>query len=101
MLKKIAASGAAILLAGGLTFAAVQSASATAPIKVKSLGVCIKTSSGAWRVMEPKKLHRSQYGKCRAGERKILVPTVDGVPVPVVPSPTPTPTPTPTVTKTG
>ncbi|MEV6159433.1 hypothetical protein AB0L53_54785 [Nonomuraea sp. NPDC052129] len=79
MLKKIAPFAAlALVLAGGTGLAA---ASTAAKEPAKSYGVCI-TKSGAVRVLEAKNLAKSRYGKCRTGERRVLLPGVDGVPAP-------------------
>ena len=79
MLKKIAPFAAlALVLAGGTGLAA---ASTAAKEPAKSYGVCI-AKSGAVRVLEAKNLAKSRYGKCRSGERRVLLPGVDGVPAP-------------------
>lgn len=76
MLKKIApiAGLAAVLVAG----AGVATAS-TAAEPAKTYGVCV-SSKGAVRVLEAKALSKSRYGKCKTGEKKLLVPSIDGVP---------------------
>lgn len=79
MLKKIPALAAvALVLAGGSGLAA---ASVTAKEPAKTYGLCI-SSKGAVRVLEAKNLAKSRYGRCKSGERKLLVPSIDGVPKP-------------------
>ncbi|WP_113699197.1 hypothetical protein [Nonomuraea lactucae] len=79
MLKKILPLLAlAALLLGG---AGIAAASVAAKEPAKSYGLCI-SKTGAVRVLEAKNLPKSRHGKCRAGERKVLVPSIDGVPKP-------------------
>jgi hypothetical protein len=76
--KKIAPLAAtAVLLLGG---AGVAAASVAAKEPAKSYGVCVNKTSGAVRVLEAKNLAKSKHGKCRTGERRVLLPGVDGVP---------------------
>src|SRR5689334_12238816 len=72
--KTLASAGVFVLLAGGITFAAVQSASA-APVKPKQVGACASKTTGALRLLEPNRLAKSQYGKCRSTEKKVPLPT--------------------------
>ncbi|MFI6904900.1 hypothetical protein ACIBKY_26805 [Nonomuraea sp. NPDC050394] len=77
MFKKIAPIAAlALILAGGTGLAA---ASVTAKEPAKTYGLCI-SPKGAVRVLEAKNLPKSRHGKCKSGERKVLVPSIDGVP---------------------
>ncbi|MEU4226232.1 hypothetical protein AB0F17_18190 [Nonomuraea sp. NPDC026600] len=77
MVKKFAALITAVVF-GVLALGAVATASAvTAP--VKAYGICI-AKTGAVRVLEAKALSKSRYGKCKTGEQRVLVPSVDGVP---------------------
>ncbi|TYB50223.1 hypothetical protein FXF51_56705 [Nonomuraea sp. PA05] len=87
MLKKIAPLAAtAVLLLGGAGVAAA-SESATVAAKPKLYGACISTKTGAMRLLEPNRLKKSQHGKCKSSERKIYLPTRDGLPVvPPVPA---------------
>lgn len=79
MLKKIAPLAAVgVLLLGG---AGIAAASVAAKEPAKTYGLCI-SKTGAVRVLEAKNLPKSRYGKCRTGERKVLVPSIDGVPAP-------------------
>ncbi|MGW4411759.1 hypothetical protein ACWEJ6_47595 [Nonomuraea sp. NPDC004702] len=63
----------------GLGVTGAASASAAAP--AKQYGVCINVKTGAVRLLEPLALRRSQYGKCKAGERKVKLPTLNAIPV--------------------
>ncbi|MFE3449610.1 hypothetical protein ACFXJ8_11810 [Nonomuraea sp. NPDC059194] len=79
MLKKLSAIAATgLLLAGG---GAVAAASVAAKEPAKVYGLCI-AKSGAVRVLEARNLSKSRYGRCKTGERKVLVPSIDGVPKP-------------------
>ncbi|MFB4276028.1 hypothetical protein ACBJ59_12090 [Nonomuraea sp. MTCD27] len=81
MFKKIAPIAAlALVLTGGAGVAAASEAT-TAAAKPKLYGACVSTKSGAMRLLEPNRLKRSQHGKCRSSERKIYLPTRDGLPV--------------------
>jgi hypothetical protein len=80
-------SKSAILLSAGLIALGVSgaaTASAAAPAKPKQYGACANLKSGALRLLEPNHLRRSQYGKCKSGERKILLPTKNAIPAPFV-----------------
>lgn len=80
LLKKIASIAAVgFLVLGGTGLAA---AAVTAKEPAKSYGVCVNKKSGAVRVLEAKNLAKSRYGKCKTGERRVLLPGVDGVPAP-------------------
>lgn len=70
----------------GLSVSGAASASTAAPAKPKSYGVCVNAKSGAVRLLEPLNLRRSQYGACKSGERRILLPTRNAIPV-VPPAP--------------
>lgn len=76
MFKKISAILAVVLLC---VAGAGLAAAATAAEPAKVYGICI-TSKGAVRVLEAKSLTKSRYGKCKSSERKLLVPSIDGVP---------------------
>ncbi|MFD1940583.1 hypothetical protein ACFSKW_54930 [Nonomuraea mangrovi] len=79
MFKKLSALAAtAVLLAGGVGVAA---ASVAAKEPAKSYGLCV-SAKGAVRVLEARNLQASRYGRCKTGERKVLVPSIDGVPKP-------------------
>ncbi|WP_101788635.1 hypothetical protein [Nonomuraea indica] len=79
MLKKIAPLAAlGVVLLGG---AGVAAASVAAKEPAKAYGVCVSTT-GAVRVLEAKNLPKSRHGKCKSGERRVLLPGVDGVPKP-------------------
>lgn len=79
MLNKIASlTAVGVLLLGG---AGVAAASVAAKEPAKSYGVCV-AKSGTVRVLEAKALAKSRYGKCKAGEKRVLLPGVDGVPAP-------------------
>ncbi|MFF0860883.1 hypothetical protein ACFYUV_03920 [Nonomuraea sp. NPDC003560] len=69
----------ALVIGLGVTGAA--SASTAVPAKPKSYGVCINAKTGALRLLEPLALRRSQYGKCKAGERKVKLPTLSAIPI--------------------
>ncbi|MER7363560.1 hypothetical protein [Nonomuraea wenchangensis] len=80
MLNKIAslvALGLLLIVGGG-----VAAASTAAKEPAKTYGVCINKKTGAVRVLEAKNLGKSRHGKCRSGERRVLLPGVDGVPAP-------------------
>ncbi|MEU7741964.1 hypothetical protein [Nonomuraea sp. NPDC049158] len=80
MFKKIASIAAVGLVVLGGTGLAAAATAAKEP--AKSYGVCVNKKTGAVRVLEAKNLAKSRYGKCRAGERRVLLPGVDGVPTP-------------------
>lgn len=74
MLKKIATlitAAVAVVLAFGVAGAAAT-VSAAPP---KAVGWCAKQSGGAVRMLEPKNVAKSQHGKCKTGESKVLLPT--------------------------
>lgn len=78
MFKKIATLTAVAALA--ITGVGVASAAtSSAPQPAKSYGLCINSKGGV-RVLEARNLIASKYGKCKAGERKLLLPSIDGVP---------------------
>ncbi|HEX4816713.1 MAG TPA: hypothetical protein VFV66_28560 [Nonomuraea sp.] len=87
MLKKIAPLAAtAVLILGGAGVAAASEAS-TAAAKPKQYGACVHRTTGVMRLLEPNRLKKSQFGKCKSTERKIYVPTKDAIPVvPPVPA---------------
>ena len=78
MIRKISALIVA-LVATVLAFGTVAVASSATTAPVKAYGVCI-SKTGAVRVLEAKALSKSRYGKCKTGEQRVLVPSVDGVP---------------------
>lgn len=80
-LKKIAPLAAVAALILGGTGVAAASETSTAAAKPKQYGACVSTKTGAMRLLEPNRLKRSQYGKCKSTERKIYLPTKDGLPV--------------------
>ncbi|MFI6299527.1 hypothetical protein ACIBEJ_48590 [Nonomuraea sp. NPDC050790] len=82
-ISKSAAILSAAVIALGVT--GTVSASA-APTKPKQYGACVNAKSGAMRLLEPLALRRSQHGKCKAGERKVYLPTKHAIPV-VPPAP--------------
>lgn len=78
MFRKIASIAAlGILIVSGTGLAAAATA---AKEPAKSYGVCVNKKTSAIRMLEAKNLAKSKYGKCRTGERKVLVPSIDGVP---------------------
>lgn len=79
MVKKIASVAAVGLIVLAGTGLAAASTTAKEPAKV--YGVCI-SKAGAVRVLEAKALSKSRYGKCKTGERRVLLPGVNGVPAP-------------------
>lgn len=62
-----------------LAFSVASVAATVSAEPAKTYGICV-TSKGAVRVLETKALAKSRYGKCKTGERKLLVPSIDGVP---------------------
>ncbi|MEV4474678.1 hypothetical protein [Nonomuraea sp. NPDC049504] len=75
MRKALAVAAAALLLAGSAGVGAYAATSAAAP---KVVGLCANTKNGGYtRTLEAKNLVKSQYGKCRKGEAKVSMPTVD------------------------
>lgn len=76
--SKLGAASAVVLLAAGLAGAgagAVASASAAGP---KVVGVCTNTKNGGYlRMLEAGNLIKSQWGKCRKNEARVLVPTME------------------------
>ncbi|MEV6036051.1 hypothetical protein AB0L65_33190 [Nonomuraea sp. NPDC052116] len=79
MRYKSAAILSALVVGLGATGAA--SASSAAPAKPKQYGVCVNAKTGAMRLLEPLNLRRSQFGKCKAGERRVFLPTKHAIPV--------------------
>lgn len=74
------------VLALGLAVGGTATASA-APAKPQAYGFCVNAKSGVVRMLEPLALRRSAYGACKAGERRILLPTRHAIPViPPVPA---------------
>ncbi|MGW4469654.1 hypothetical protein ACWENQ_08275 [Nonomuraea sp. NPDC004354] len=79
MFKKLSAIAATgLLLAGGVGVAA---ASVAAKEPAKTYGLCV-SKTGAVRVLEARNLQASRYGRCKATERRVLLPGIDGVPKP-------------------
>ncbi|WP_222871078.1 hypothetical protein [Nonomuraea sp. PA05] len=60
----------AVLLAAGL-----GGAVALAAAEPKALGFCAKQTGGALRLLEPKNIAKSQWGKCKSGETRVQLPT--------------------------
>lgn len=63
----------AVVLAVGTT--GVATASTTSSAAPKAVGACAKQSGGALRMLEPKSVAKSQHGKCKTGETRVLLPT--------------------------
>lgn len=64
---------ALVLVVSGAGVGAYATVAAAAP---KVVGVCAnKTNGGYLRMLEAKNLPKSQYGKCRATEVKVSLPT--------------------------
>lgn len=87
MLNKIAPFAAvAVLLLGGAGVASA-SVNAKAAAKPKAYGYCANAKTGAWRMMLPLQPRKSQWGTCKSGEVKYLLPTRNAIPVvPPVPA---------------
>ncbi|MFI6477346.1 hypothetical protein ACIBH1_05400 [Nonomuraea sp. NPDC050663] len=83
-MRKSAIILSAALLALAASGPLAASAASSAPKPVKTVGVCAKKVGGDLRLLEPKNLARSAYGSCRAGEKKVKLPTVEGLPKPVM-----------------
>lgn len=62
----------------------VATASSAVPAKPKAYGACASLKTGALRLLEPSHLRRSQHGRCKSNERKILLPTREAIPAPFV-----------------
>lgn len=72
-MKRILAVIAVALVLTGLAGVGAYATSAAPP---KAVGLCANAKNGGYvRMLESKNLSRSQYGKCRAGEVKVPVPT--------------------------
>lgn len=63
----------AVVVAVGTT--GVATASTTSSAAPKAVGACAKQSGGALRMLEPKNVAKSQHGKCKTGETRVLLPT--------------------------
>ena len=83
-MRKSALILSAALLALAASGPVAASASSTAPKPVKTVGACAKKVGGDMRLLEPKRLHRSAYGSCKAGEKKVELVTKAGLPKPVM-----------------
>lgn len=68
------------LLSGGTAVAVAQVNEAT---KVKAYGFCVNKVDGTVRALERNNLAKSQYGKCRSNEVKVLVKEGTWLPTPV------------------
>ncbi|MEV5897432.1 hypothetical protein [Nonomuraea fuscirosea] len=69
-MSTVLAAFAAVMLAAGL-----GGTIAVAAAEPKALGFCAKQTGGALRLLEPKNIAKSQWGKCMAGETRRQLPT--------------------------